>query len=146
MTGKLGPRTSVGFLTALTHAEYARNYIIDSDSTYKSQVEPLTFYGVTCVERQFGRDQSTAGLLLTGVVRDLGGAERLEQRLRREAITGGGDWRLHFQNGIYQFSGYAGFSYVGSSAAAIVTTAKSATIPKSLGRITRGAGFVSPVK
>lgn len=119
ITGKLKSGTSIGFLTALTQREYAQNYDRDTDSTYKTQIEPLTFYSVARVEQQFGKERSTVGISLTGVGRDLNDVVRLEDRLRKSAITGGADWRLKFKQGIYVLYGYSGFSHIRGSKSAI---------------------------
>ncbi len=119
VTGKLESGTSIGFLTALTQHEHARNYLIEADSTYETQIEPTTGYSVARVEQQFGKNRSTVGFMLTGLARDLDGQPRLEDRLRRNAYSGGGDWRLRFHNGIYELAGYVGFSHIKGTAKAI---------------------------
>ena len=125
VTGKLKSGTSIGLLTALTQREYARNYDRDTDSTYKTQIEPMTFYSVARIEQQFGKERSTVGISLTGVGRDLNGVTRLEERLRKSAVAGGADWRLKFDKGIYELYGHSGFSHVEGSPSAIARTQRS---------------------
>ena len=119
ITGKLKSGTSIGFLTALTQREFAQNYDRETDSTYKTQIEPMTLYSVARVEQQFGKERSTVGISLTSVGRDLNGVGRLEDRLRKSAITGGADWRLKFKQGLYELYGHSGFSHIRGSKSAI---------------------------
>ena len=125
VTGKLKSGTSIGFLTALTQREYARNYDSETDSTYKTQIEPMTFYTIARVEQQLGKERSTIGISLTGVGRDLAGVQRLEDRLRKSAISGGADWRLRFSKGIYELYGFSGFSHIEGSQNAIARAQRS---------------------
>ncbi len=125
ITGKLKSGTSIGFLTALTQREYAQNYDRDTDSTYETQIEPMTFYSVARVEQQFGKERSTVGFSLTAVGRDLNDVARLEERLRKSAMTGGADWRLKFKQGLYELYGHTGFSHIRGSQHAIVRAQRS---------------------
>ncbi len=125
VSGRLQSGTSVGYLAALTDREFARNYDIAADSTYETQVEPYTLYNVARVEQQFGKNNSTVGVSLTSVSRDLNGVSALESRLHKNAYSGGADWVLRFKNGIYQISGYTGFSHVRGSKEALLRTQRS---------------------
>ncbi len=125
ITGKLRSGTSIGFLTALTQREYARNYDRENDSTYKTQIEPMTFYTIARVEQQIGSERSTVGISLTGTGRDFSGVQRLQDRLRRSAFSGGADWRIRFKKGIYEFYGYGGFSHIRGSQSAIARAQRS---------------------
>ncbi len=125
ITGKINSKTSIGLLTAITQHEHARNYDLEADSIYTTQVEPTTLTSVARIEQQFGKSGSTVGLMVTGLGRDLSGVERLEQRLRRTALSGGADWRIRFRNGMYQISGFAGGSHIRGSADAIARAQRS---------------------
>ncbi len=125
ITGKLKSGTSIGLLTALTQREFAQNYDRENDSTYKTQIEPMTLYSVARVEQQFGKERSTVGISLTGIGRNLNDVGRLKDRLRKSAITGGADWRLKFKQGIYELYGHSGFSHIRGSQSAIARAQRS---------------------
>ncbi|MCM2271273.1 MAG: carbohydrate binding family 9 domain-containing protein [candidate division Zixibacteria bacterium] len=125
LTGRLSSGTSVGLLTALTQKENAQNYLVDSDSTYETAVEPQTLYGVGRVQQEFGANKSTVGFMLTGVHRDLDKGSFLDSLFRRQAITGGADWRLRSHGGQYELFGMVGFSDVRGSQYSIYRTQRS---------------------
>lgn len=125
VTGRMQSGLSVGYLAALTDREDARNYDVETDSTYETQVEPYTLYNVARVEQEFGKDNSTVGVSLTSTGRDFNGAAALENRIHEQAYTGGGDWNLRFKNGMYSVGGYLGFSHVRGSREAIERTQRS---------------------
>ncbi len=127
ITGQLQSGTSIGALAAVTEREYAQGYVTDNDSTFKTEVEPFTTFGVFRLQQDFGADQSTAGIILTGVHRDMDGDHPLAGELRKNAITGGADWNLRFNDGMYRVRGYAGFSHIQGDAAAIRMTQESST-------------------
>jgi len=120
VTGRLKSGTSVGALAAATQREFAKSYELTTGETNETEIEPFTAYGVMRVSQEFGADQSTAGIILTGVERDLTADSRLDSLLRRRAITGGGDWRLRFDGGQYELYGFAGFSQISGSKASIL--------------------------
>ena len=76
---------SIGALTALTAAEYARTREAASARFGRVKVEPLSLYGVLRGQQEFGAHQSTAGLMLTAVHRDMeeGEGPRLRDPLWR---------------------------------------------------------------
>jgi len=119
ITGRLPSGLSIGGLAALTGREFAHVKFADVKQTERMQVEPLTGYGVARLQQQFGPNSSTAGLILTGVRRDLNGAPQLSNNMVRKAYTGGTDWNLRFLNGKYVLRGNAGFSYLSGAADAI---------------------------
>jgi hypothetical protein len=82
-------------------------------------VEPRAGYGVLRLRQQFGRNQSTAGIMLTGVRRDIADGSPLTTILARDAWAAATDWNLRFQGGRYQLSAYAGWTLVRGAAAAI---------------------------
>ncbi len=125
ITGRLKSGTSVGLLTALTQREFAKNFDRENDSTFETQIEPMTFYSVARIEQQFGKERSTVGVSFTGLGRDLNNVTRLEDRLRKSAFTGGADWRLKFKQGIYELYGHSGFSHIRGSRTAIIRAQRS---------------------
>jgi hypothetical protein len=110
VTGRLASGTSIGVLGALTGREYARTYDGLQHVYDRQQVAARAGYGVLRLQQQFGPNQSTAGLSLTGVRREV--SPSLAALVSRQAYTGGGDWNLRSKGGEYALSGYAGFSWV----------------------------------
>ncbi|MFN2567855.1 MAG: DUF5916 domain-containing protein, partial [Gemmatimonadaceae bacterium] len=131
VTGRLPSGLSVAALAALTDREYARfvdTAYVDGDGgsglavprrTGRVAVSPRTGYGVVRLQQQFGANASTAGVILTGVRRDLSGRDFAATVLTRDAYSGGVDWRLRWKRGEYDGSGYAGLSHVAGDTAAL---------------------------
>ena len=119
VTGRLPSRLSVGLLTSVTAREYARGYDAATGRFTKAVVEPPAGFGVLRLQQEVGRTQSTVGMVLTGVHRALGSGGGLDQLLARDAVTGGVDWRLRFEEGKYELTGWAGFSGVRGEAGSI---------------------------
>lgn len=119
LTGRIAPRLTLGALFALTGAEHARTFDVDTGVTRRVPVEPLTQYGVVRLQQEIGSQQSTLGGALTAVRRDFAGNTNLSSILAREAYYGGVDWRLRWQQGRYALSGFAGFSHVAGDTAAM---------------------------
>ncbi len=119
VTGRLPSRLSVGLLTSVTARESARGYDAATGRYTKAAVEPPAGFGVLRLQQEVGRTQSTVGMVLTGVHRALGSAGGLDQLLARDAVTGGVDWRLRFEEGKYELTGWAGFSDVRGEAGSI---------------------------
>ena len=132
LSGRLASGFSLGGLVAVTAREYARTY--DSATTALDTlgratvvpvsrgtvaVAPLTAYGVLRGRQEFGPWASTAGFILTAVQRDVGRGSLLASLLAREAYSGGGDFTLRFNRGMYEVGGWAGFSYVAGDPGAI---------------------------
>ncbi len=120
LTGRIGSGLSVGVLAAATSEERARTFDAESDRFGTIEVEPFTGYGVARLQQQFGASQSTAGVILTGVRRDLEEGHGLEALLPRQAMAGGADWNLRFRGGEYELSGDVGLSHVTGDSAAIL--------------------------
>jgi hypothetical protein len=119
LTGRLGSRTQVGALAAVTQREVAETFNPATGNFGQTEVEPTSTYGVMRMQRQFGASQSTAGLSLSGMRRFFSDGSGLESSFTKQALAGGADWYVRFQGGRYVFSGHAGMSYVEGSASAI---------------------------
>jgi hypothetical protein len=119
LTGRLGSRTQVGALAAVTQREIARTFDPASGLFDEAEVEPTSLYGVARVQRQFGASQSTAGFSVSGMRRFFSDDSPLEASFSTQAVAGGADWAVRFQGGRYVFSGHAGMSYVEGSATAL---------------------------
>ncbi len=117
LTGRLNQKTSIGFLTAITSREYG--HIFSSNVTTKHEVEPLASYNVFRLQRELGNNGSTAGLILTGAMRNFDKGSNIAAVLNKRAFSGGFDWNWRFAGGAYEFTGLAGFSHVEGSAGKI---------------------------
>ena len=127
VTGRLSSGTLIGVLSAVTQREYGRGYDTTTKATSKTEVEPATLNNVLRVQQEFGSEGSTVGIMLTGLHRDLKDGNPLADRLRKEAVTGGVDWNLRMKDGMYEITGYTGFSHVRGDTAAIIRTQESST-------------------
>jgi hypothetical protein len=125
VTGRTSKGLSVGALTAVTSRENARVYDTATGEESKIEVEPATGYGVLRLQQEFGEDQSTVGLMFTGVKRDLDDKDPLASILRQNAVTGSLDWTLRFKGGAYDIIGYTGFSHVEGTTDAILRAQRS---------------------
>lgn len=120
LTGRLPSGLSVGVLTALTAREHARTFDTETGAFGRVEVEPLTAYGVGRLQQQFGGLGSTAGVIVTGVRRDLATDDGLARLLNREAVAGAADWDLRLRGGEYALRGSLGFSRIAGDSAAIL--------------------------
>ena len=110
VTGRLPSRLSMGALASITAREYARGFDSATGLITRLPVEAPAQFGVLRLQQEVGTQQSTVGMVLTGVRRSLGAAGGLDTLLGKSAVTGGVDWRLRFEQGKYELTGWAGFS------------------------------------
>jgi hypothetical protein len=120
LTGRLPSRTSIGVLAAVTDRERVRTFDVDLGGFDAFVASPRTATGVARVQQELGSSGSTAGLVLTGVHRDVEPGEPLAAYMNRQAFSGGMDWNLRFRNGEYVVSGDVGVSYVDGDSLAIL--------------------------
>ncbi len=98
LTGKLGGRTSVavlGALTDVTHPEQVHNPFADS--------EHATGYAVARLEQDLAGGAHRLGIMGTSVARENGGLDSPSGR--RDAASGGVDWDLTFVDRTYAVRG-----------------------------------------
>ena len=119
LSGRLSSGTSVGVLAAVTDGETARTYDTASAAFGAVPVAPVAGYGVVRLQQEFGPSQSTVGMILTGVRREVTAGSSLASVFTRSAYTGGVDWNLRFGGGQYEVGGAAGFSYIDGDTAVI---------------------------
>jgi hypothetical protein len=119
LTGRTALGMSIGALLAVTDAERARVVPLGGGSTLRHFVEPRSAYAVVRLQQEIGSQASTLGGTLSAMRRDLTGKPELEAVLSREAMAGGLDWRIRFQQGKYALTGWAGFSYLAGDSAAV---------------------------
>lgn len=119
LTGRLPSRLSIGAVTAVTAAEQARVFRVDSGVTNTVQVEPRSSYGVLRLQQEIGRQASTIGASFSTVQRSVGSQPTLASLLTRESYFGGADWRIRLQQGKYAISGFVAGTYVAGDTASI---------------------------
>jgi hypothetical protein len=118
LSGKLSPSLNFGTMHALTAREMSKNQRADL-SQFDSEVEPLAYYGVARVLKEFPERRHGLGLLTTVVSRDLHDAA-LRDQFNREAFAGVVDgWHFLDSGKTWVLSGYAAGSAVTGTAARI---------------------------
>ncbi|MBW3655393.1 MAG: carbohydrate binding family 9 domain-containing protein [Gemmatimonadetes bacterium] len=125
LTGRLPSGTSIGVLGAVTDRERVSTFDPQRDEFHRFVAAPRTATGVARVQQELGPSGSTAGLVLTGVHRDLDAGEPLAAYMNRQAYSGGVDWNLRFRRGEYVLRGDVGYSYVDGDPLAIVRAQRS---------------------
>lgn len=122
LTGRLGSGLTIGALAAVTDQEMASVFDAGTGEVSELRVEPRTAYGALRLNRQFGEDASTVGMMLTAVGRDLGeldAGDPLFGAVAERAYTGGVDLHRRFSGGAYNLYSHVNFSHVTGDAAAI---------------------------
>src|SRR6185295_5993998 len=73
-------------------------------SETKQLVAPRTVYGVSRVQQEFGKSQSTVSAMATFVHRAMDASDPIAQLLARTALSVGSDATVRFQNGQYEWT------------------------------------------
>ncbi|MCZ7554983.1 MAG: carbohydrate binding family 9 domain-containing protein [Bacteroidia bacterium] len=118
VSGRLQSGFSLGALTALTAREFVETWDPATSTRGETQVAPMSGYGVVRALQEIDAEGSSAGVILAGVKRDLADP-KAESILTRNAVSGGADWKIRFNSGVYELNGFAGFSHVQGSSDAI---------------------------
>lgn len=106
ITGRLGDGWNFGLLQALTAVEYAQVDYFGFRS--RQQAEPLSFYGVVRLQKDFNEGRQGLGLMATGVGRDLDDA-LLSSLLNESAFSLGVDgWSFFDQKRNWVLGGWLG--------------------------------------
>lgn len=122
LTGKVGS-WNLGVLNALTSREHARLAIGESRS--RTEVEPLSWYGVSRVQKEFGRGRHGLGFIGTGTVRAFD-EPRLRSELNANALAVGVDgWVTFDKAGVWVLSAWAGASRLAGAADRIADVQRS---------------------
>lgn len=125
LSGRLGSGLAIGSLFAVTGGEDAQVFDASTRGVRSVQVGPRTIYGVTRLRQEFGKETSTAGLLLAGVSRDLDAVDPLASLYARCAVSGEADWNYRFGGRRYNVTGRFGFTHVSGEPAAIAVLQRS---------------------
>ena len=119
LTGRSESGFSYAVLSALTSREFSKVFNINDSSTKEVEVQPTTLYQAARAQWELDDWGSKAGILMTGVFRDLK-SDFAEAFLPSTAITGGSDILYRFNNGNYEISSDIGFSLIHGSKSAIL--------------------------
>jgi len=117
LTGKLTPRTTLGFLTAVTHEEAA--HTSTGGVVSRVPVAPVTSYSAGRIQREIGSQGSTVGVEMTEVHRYMGAGDPLASLFVHNAFTLYADSLVRFKDRTYQANFGFGGSYLNGEAAAI---------------------------
>lgn len=125
LSGRLPSGVSAGVLSALTAQETASNYDTTTRTFGSAIIAPRTLYNVVSAQKEFGRNSSTANLMLTSVDRDLPTGSPMTTFLARHAYSGISDVRLRWGGGMYDASAFAGFSLLQGDSLAMIAQQRS---------------------
>jgi hypothetical protein len=122
LTGKVGS-WNLGVLNALTSREHAR--LATGDTRTRTEIEPLSWYGVSRVQKEFGNGRHGLGFIGTGAARAFG-EDRLRADVSATAFVGGVDgWITFDRDGVWVLSGWTGASRVAGAAERIAGVQRS---------------------
>jgi hypothetical protein len=125
LSGRLPSGLSLGLLGALTGREHARVAETEAAPIRTLRVAPFTSYGVLRGVQQLGAQQSTAGVVLTGVHRNLAASDPLASLLTRDAVAASGDFDWRFSDASWSLRGDLGLSHVAGEPEAVLRLQRS---------------------
>ncbi len=123
LTGKVAGDWNVGMIHAATEREYAQ---IQLDGTRRSvEVEPLTYYGVGRIQKDFNDGKEGIGLITTFTNRFFSD-DRLKTDINSDAITMGFDgWQFLDSDKTYVLTGWGAYSNIHGTRARITALQES---------------------
>jgi hypothetical protein len=115
LSGKPSPSLQLGWLNAVTSREQADLVRASAGRLDGYDVEPLTYYGVGRVLKEFPERRHGLGAITTVTARQFDDA-RLENEFNRSALLGAIDgWHFLDRNKVWVLSGWAGGTFVRGS-------------------------------
>ncbi|MBI5464910.1 MAG: carbohydrate binding family 9 domain-containing protein [Ignavibacteriales bacterium] len=124
ITGKVIEGWNFGMIHALTNREYAQAET-SGTRVHDIEVEPLTYYGIARLQKDFNDGKQGFGLIATSTDR-MFNDERLRDQINASAQTGGIDGWSFFDDGkTYVMTGWLGYSHVAGSAARMTSLQRS---------------------
>ncbi len=120
LTGRLRSGTTLGALAAVTAREYATTYDAATGQRRRTEVAPVTAFGVLRGIQEFGAGQSAVGATVTTVRRSFSDQAGLRDLYASDAVAGRLDWNLRFNGGMYVLDGDLGFTHVRGDSTAIL--------------------------
>ncbi len=125
LTGKVGSRWNLGTLATVTAREYAQLYDTTADLGSRKEIEPLTYYGVFRLQREFPEGRHGLGTMVTATVRDFDDPT-LRDQISSSAITGGVDgWKFLDRDKEWVVTGWVAGSHVRGSESRITSLQRS---------------------
>lgn len=110
LSGKLGDNWNIGTIHAVTNREYAK-YSINGNKS-QAEIEPLTYYGVARVQKEFNEGKQGLGFISTYTGRNYREFS-LSDITNKNSVTGGIDgWTSLDSSKTWVFTGYTGFSNI----------------------------------
>jgi hypothetical protein len=123
IAGKLSPSLNVGILQAVTDQERANVQLADLSRDHVV-VEPLAYYGVTRVLKEFAERRNGLGLLGTLAARRL--RDATENSFNRTGALGVVDgWHFIDKDKVWVLSGWAGLSRIDGTSARLTAIQRS---------------------
>ncbi len=117
LTGKVTDDWNIGMIHAVTSREFAR--IRSGDTDQRVEIEPLTYYGVGRIQRDFHDGRQGLGAIITCTNRFFSDA-RLRDEINSNALAVGIDgWQFLDADKTYVLTGWGAFSDVHGDAARI---------------------------
>jgi len=124
LTGKPAEDWSLGTLHVVTAREHGR--VDSSGARFSDVVEPLSYYGVLRLHREFDKGRHGVGFIGTAAVRDLN-EPYLKPAFNRSALSGGLDgWTTLDDNDVWVLTGWGAVSAVNASPERMVDVQESA--------------------
>ena len=117
LTGRTSDGWNLGMINAVTAREKAR--VFDGEDQFDQEVEPLTNYFVTRVNRELANGNLTVGGIVTSVVRNFED-DALAQRLNRHAEGVGLNTEYWWKNRVYHLIAQAAVTNISGEPSAIL--------------------------
>lgn len=127
LTGRLPSGTLIGVLAAVTGEEHAQTFDVTPNVFDEVRVAPRTTYGVARVQQEFGPDGSSAGVMVTGVHRDITRGDPLGALMVRNAVTVNGNTFLRLAGATHEVSISGGLTHVDGDSEAITRLQQSSS-------------------
>jgi len=123
LTGKLGDTWNVGAIQSVTNREYVHQQTGDVKS--KTEIEPLTYYGVFRAQNEIDEGRQGIGFISTITARNFKD-DRLRDEINSSAITGGIDgWSFLDSSKTYVVTGWFGGSHITGTTERMIDLQKS---------------------
>lgn len=123
LTGKVGNNWNVGTIHALTRREKGK--FAEGDKRFRSEVEPLTYYGVFRAQKEINHSRQGLGIISTLTARNFDDS-RLRDEINREAFTFGLDgWTFLDTSKTWVISGWTGASHIIGSTGRMINLQRS---------------------
>lgn len=110
LTGKIGDNWNIGMIHAVTNREYAQ--IQSAGMKQSIEVEPLTYYGVGRIQKDFDGGREGIGLLTTYTNRFFDNQDLKDQINGTALVTGLDGWQFLDTDKTYVVTGWGSISHI----------------------------------